>query len=253
MSTSRRCAAVLAVLAAAGAVTAHARGTVARTAAGLPAGGEQVALDPADFTTRIDNPYWPMRTGSRWVYRATDQEGSRSRSVVTATGRTKVMANGVRAAALRDAVSEEGELVEVAVEWYAQDGAGNVWYLGEDVEEYEGGRLVGTESWEAGAGGARPGVVMPGRPRRGLRFRENHIPGNPGDRFEILSVREQAGTAFRHFDRALLIKQTTPERRTALEYVFHAPGVGLVLTLEIAGGSDRLELVRYRAGRAPAR
>ncbi len=27
---------------------------------GLPQGSEPVKLDPADFTTRIDNPYWPM-------------------------------------------------------------------------------------------------------------------------------------------------------------------------------------------------
>jgi hypothetical protein len=27
------------------------------------------APNPSDFTTRIDNPYWPMRPGMRWVYR----------------------------------------------------------------------------------------------------------------------------------------------------------------------------------------
>jgi hypothetical protein len=26
-------------------------------------------LGPGDFTTRIDNPFLPMRPGSRWVYR----------------------------------------------------------------------------------------------------------------------------------------------------------------------------------------
>ena len=33
----------------------------------LPTGSEPVTLDPADFTTRIDNPYFPLRPGSRWV------------------------------------------------------------------------------------------------------------------------------------------------------------------------------------------
>jgi hypothetical protein len=193
-----------------------------------------------------------MRPGSRWVYRATDGEGSRSRSVVTATGRTKTIANGILATALRDVVSEDGQVVEDAVEWYAQDRAGNVWYLGEDVTDYEDGRVTGTESWQAGVGGAQPGVVMPGRPRPGQRFRENHIPGDPGDRFEILSRREQAGVPFRHFDDVVLVKQTSPERDQALEYLFHARGAGLVLAIGIAGGSDRLELVRYRAGRAAA-
>ena len=30
----------------------------------LPQGSETVDLDPADFTTEIDNPYWPMTPGS---------------------------------------------------------------------------------------------------------------------------------------------------------------------------------------------
>ena len=49
----------------------------AAAVAALPHGSEPANLDPADFTTRIDNPYWPMRPGSRWVYRETDAEGGR--------------------------------------------------------------------------------------------------------------------------------------------------------------------------------
>ena len=32
---------------------------------GLPQGSEPVTLDPAEFSTRIDNRYWPMAPGSR--------------------------------------------------------------------------------------------------------------------------------------------------------------------------------------------
>ncbi len=32
---------------------------------GLPQGSEPVKLDPADFTTRIDNRGWPMSPGSK--------------------------------------------------------------------------------------------------------------------------------------------------------------------------------------------
>ncbi len=35
----------------------------------LPQGTTTTHLDPADFTTGIDNPYWPIRPGSHWVYR----------------------------------------------------------------------------------------------------------------------------------------------------------------------------------------
>ena len=80
----------LAILGSAGAL-ACATGAVA----GLPQGSEPVTLDPADFTTEIDNPYWPMRPGTRWIYRETDPDGGRLRVVVTVTNRTKLIANGI--------------------------------------------------------------------------------------------------------------------------------------------------------------
>ena len=113
------------------------RGSPASAPPPLPKGGERVDLNPADFTTRIDNPYWPMKPGSRWIYRETDTEGTKQRVVVTVTPKTKQIANGVEARVVRDVVSEDGEPVEVSDDWYAQDKDGNVWYLGEDTTEYE--------------------------------------------------------------------------------------------------------------------
>src|ERR687892_1460333 len=110
----------------------------------LPQGSEPVELDPAEFTTRIDNPYWPMSPGDKWVYRETDQEGALQRVEVTVTNRTKQIANGVEARVVHDVVTEYGEPVEVTDDWYAQDQDGNVWYLGEDTTEYENGRPTTT-------------------------------------------------------------------------------------------------------------
>ena len=66
----------------------------------LPQGSEPVTLDPAEVTTWITNPYWPMKPGTRWTFRETDGEGN------------------------------------------AQDREGNIWYLGEDTAEFEGGKLT---------------------------------------------------------------------------------------------------------------
>src|SRR5687767_9732210 len=134
---------------------------------------------PADFTTKIDNPYWPMRPGSRWVYREIDSEGARQRVVVTVTRRTKLIANGVTARVVHEVVSEKGELVEVTDDWYAQDRSGRIWYLGEDTTEYENGRAVSKEgSFEAGVDGARAGIIMPARPRAGMRYRQEYYRGH---------------------------------------------------------------------------
>jgi hypothetical protein len=216
----------------------------------LPTGSEPVVLDPADFTTQITNRWWPMRPGTRWVYRETGPDGDRQRVVVTVTDRTKLIANGVTARVVHDVVSRRGELVEVTDDWYAQDDAGNVWYLGEDTTEYEDGRPVSTAgSFEAGVDGAQAGVVMPARPRRGMRYRQEHYAGEAEDRASIVSVREQAGTPAGHFRRVLMTRDVNPLEPRVLEFKFYARGVGPVLALGVSGGSEREELVRYTRGR----
>ena len=217
--------------------------------AALPKGSEPVTLNPANFTTRIDNPYWPMRKGSRWVYRETDNEGAKQRVVVTVTRRTKLIANGVRARVVRDIVTEKGVPVEVTSDYYAQDRAGNIWYLGEATTEYENGKPVSTEgSFEAGVDGAQAGVIMPAKPRVGLAYREEYYKGHAEDKARIVSLREQAGVPFGHFTRVLMTRNTNPLEPKSVEFKFYARGVGPVLAIGVSGGSDREDLVSFRKG-----
>jgi hypothetical protein len=219
----------------------------------LPHGSEPVTLDPADFSTRIDNPWWPMRPGARWVYRETNPSGTRQRVVVTVTGRTKRIANGINARVVSDVVSERGRPVEVTDDWYAQDRAGNVWYLGEHTTEYENGRPKSTEgSFEAGVDGAQPGVIMPARPRRGLRYRQEYYAGHAEDRAQVMSLREQVEVPSGHFGppRVLMTKDLNPLEPKVLEYKFFARGIGPVLSIDVSGGSDREELIRFRRSRS---
>jgi hypothetical protein len=239
---------------AAAALTAALLGPGAAAAAAAPAdlprGGERVTLDPADFTTRITNPYWPMRPGTRWIYRETDSSGARQRIVVTVTRRTKLLANGVTARVVRDVATDGGEPVEVTDDLYAQDRKGTVWYLGEDTAEYEHGKVVSREgSFEAGVDGAQAGVIMPAHPRAGMRYRQEYYAGHAEDRARVLSRREQAGVPFGHFRRVLMTREDNPLEPKALEFKFYARGIGPVLAVSVSGGSDREELVRYRRGR----
>jgi hypothetical protein len=208
-----------------------------------------VRLDPADFTTRIDNPWWPMRPGSRWIYRETDPAGTKQRVVVTVTNRTRLIANGITARVVHDVVTEDGEPVEVTDDWYAQDRCGNVWYLGEATTEYENGKPVSTEgSFEAGVDGAQPGVIMPARPRVGLRYRQEYYRGHAEDRASIMSRAEQVEVPFGHFRPVLMTRDVNPLEPRVLEYKFYARGIGPVLAVGVSGGSDREELVSYRRG-----
>jgi hypothetical protein len=171
---------------------------------------------------------------------------------VTVTRRTKRIANGVEARVVHDVVTEDGKLVEVTDDWYAQDRAGNIWYLGEDTTEYENGRPVSKEgSFEAGVDGARPGIIMPAHPRVGMRYRQEYYRGHAEDRARVMSLRERAEVPFGFFGRTLMTRDENPLQPRGLEYKFYARGVGPVLAVSVSGGSDREELVRFRRARKP--
>lgn len=215
----------------------------------LPQGSEPVEIDPADFTTEIDNPYWPMMPGSRWVYSETDSEGTRQRVVVTVTDRTKPIANGVEARVVHDVVTEGGQPVEVTDDWYAQDSAGNIWYMGEDTAEYENGKVVSREgSFEAGVDGAQPGIIMPADPQEGMTFRQEYYAGEAEDEGEIVLLGQQAEVPAGHYEDVVMTRDTNPLEPKVLEFKFYAPDVGPVLAVSVSGGSDREELLSYRPG-----
>jgi hypothetical protein len=212
----------------------------------LPQGSEPVTLDPADFVARVDNPYFPMAPGTRWVYREFDFESS-LRVTVTVLERTRKIA-GIDATVVHDVVSERGEVVENTFDWYAQDVCGNLWYLGENTKEYENGKVVSTAgSWEHGVDGAMAGVIMPAEPQVGLTYRQEYYAGEAEDAATIMSLDEQAQPPFGHFRNVILTGDFTPLHPKVLEYKLYARGVGPVIALGISGGSDREELVRFRA------
>jgi hypothetical protein len=212
----------------------------------FPQAREPVDLNPADFTTEVDNPYFPLPVGARWVVRVTDPEGLEQRQVITVTDQTKRIANGVEARVVHDVVSEEGKPVEVTDDWYAQDSDGSVWYFGEDTVSYEDGKPDRSGSFEAGVDGADAGVIMPAQPEVGMTYREEYYRGHAEDRSEVLSLDEQAEVPFRHFTGVLLTKDYTPIEPDVLEYKLYAKGVGQVLAVTVSGGSEREELVSFK-------
>jgi hypothetical protein len=240
-------AVALAVLAAIGCGGGDKEGDGGRSA--LPRGAERVNLDPAEFTTAIDNPYWPMAPGSTWVYRETDRNGTEQRVEVTVTDRVRRV-DGVKARVVHDVVTQRGALVENTYDWYAQDRAGNVWYLGESTREYENSKVVSTEgSWAAGVDGAQAGVVMPADPRVGMSYRQEQYAGHAEDRARILSLDEQAEVPFGRFRRVLMTKDYTPLEPRVLEHKLYARGVGPVLVVALSGGGGSEELIRFTSGR----
>ena len=216
----------------------------AAAATTLPQGSERVDLDAADFSIEIDNPYWPMQPGNRWVYRETDTRGTAEKVVVEVTAKTKMIDNGVEARVIRDTVSEKGVPVEITDDWYAQDSQGNIWYLGEYVTNYEDGKVVDhAGSFEAGVDGAQAGIIMPADPQDGMQYRQEYYEGEAEDNGEVLSVDEQAEVPFGKFEDVLLTKDTITIEPNVLEYKLYAPDVGPVLVFGVSGGGGSEQLI----------
>src|SRR5919199_4493398 len=102
----------------------------------------------------IDNKYFPLKPGTTFFYVGT-KEGEPQSDQLIVTNRTKDV-DGITARVVRDNAYEKGKLVEFTDDWFAQDDDGNVWYMGEDTNEVENGKVVSTEgSWEAGVKGGK--------------------------------------------------------------------------------------------------
>ncbi|MBI5288735.1 MAG: hypothetical protein HY873_07155 [Chloroflexi bacterium] len=213
----------------------------------LPQGNAPVELVPADFVSEIDNPYWPMKPGSRWVYNETNADGEQMQVEVTVTSEKKQVL-GIDATVVRDVVTlvEDGSVKEDTLDWYAQDVRGNIWYLGEDTKEYEDGAVVSTAgSWEAGVDGAQAGVVVPASPAVGLTYRQEYYAGEAEDRARILSLDERVEVPYGGFDGCLQTEDTTPLDPAVREHKYYCRGVGPALAIDVASGKGREELVEF--------
>jgi hypothetical protein len=212
----------------------------------FPQSSEPANLDPADFTTQIDNPYFPLPVGAQWVVRVTNQEGTVQRQAITVTNETKPIADGVTARVVNDVVNEGGKPVEITKDWYAQDKEGNVWYFGEDTTEiHPNGKRDSSGSFEAGVDGADAGIAMLAQPTAGQTYREEYYAGHAEDRSRVLALDQQAEVPFGHFQDVLLTEDYTPVEPNVLELKMYAPGIGQVLAQTVSGGSEREELISF--------
>jgi hypothetical protein len=211
----------------------------------FPQSSEPANLNPADFTTNIDNAYFPLPVGARWEIRVTDQEGLLQHEVITVLDQTRKMADGVTARVVHDVVTEGGKLAEVTDDWYAQDKDGNVWYFGEDTKELEGGKVTSTEgSWTTGVDGAQAGIFMPADPQVGTSGLQEFLAGHAEDRFVVLLTDSKVKVPAGSFTGALLTAEWTRLEPDVLTEKSYVRGLGEVREVDVAGGDEKLELVK---------
>ncbi|MBM3144774.1 MAG: hypothetical protein FJ010_07350 [Chloroflexi bacterium] len=207
-----------------------------------PAASEAYTVNPspADFVAGVDNPYFPLLPGAQWVYEAKLENGTIERIEIEILAETRQV-NGVTATILHDAVYVDGELMEDTYDWFAQDKEGNVWYLGEAVDNYENGVLVSHEgAWEWGVDGALPGVIMWADPAAHLNeaYYQEYYAGQAEDMGQVLSVGESVTVPYGAFDRVVKTFDFSSLDSDLKENKFYAEGVGVIKEIDQITGEE---------------
>lgn len=210
-------------------------------------GNYHPTLTSTDTVDVIDNTYLPLRPGSHWRYEGDTENGHEVTDVVVTSDRRTII--GISAIVVHDTVTVDGEILEDTFDWYTQDRAGNVWYLGEATKEYEDGAAASTAgSWEAGVDGALPGIVMPASPTVGSAFRQEFYRGEAEDLMKIVGTGGDITVPAGAYSDVLTTNEWTPLEPAVVEEKVYARGVGLIHESVLSGGTGTTELVAFTPG-----
>ncbi len=204
---------------------------LAATSAASPA---PARFNPSNFAhpTRIDNEWFPLVPGMRFVYTGAVGRAKRiaRREVFTVTDLTKTV-GGVRTLVVWDLDYAGGELVEAELVFFAQDNRGNVWLVGEYPEEYEHGKMVEAPTWLHGLAGAHAGVLVAATPRLGVRpYAQGYAPPpiNWTDHAKTYKTGQRTCVPAACYSDVLIAAEFNPDEPGAFQLKYYAPNVGQV-------------------------
>jgi len=196
-------------------------------AAATKAFTDSFPVESGDWASTGRNTYFILEPGYFLILEG-KEDGKDVRITITVLEETKKI-DGVETRVVEDKVVENGQIVEVARDYFAfSRKTSDVYYFGEDVDNYKDGKVANHNgSWLSGVNGAKYGLQMPGTPLLGARFQQEIAPAAAMDRIEILSLSESAETPAGKFERCLKTEETSPLEPGVRENKLYAPGVGL--------------------------
>lgn len=228
--TCARRAARAVVVAAAFAALVGASGGRGTARASVPQG------PPAFGTpTQIDNTFFPFSPGGVKVFTGR-KEGARTTVVDLYLADTRNFVVGgqtVTCRTLQETEFEDGRIVEISRNHFAQSDDGSVWYFGEDVFDFRDGAIISTEgTWQAGRDGPAA-MIMPGEPNVGDVYRTENAPGFVFEEVTVRSTNETFDGPLGPIEGGMLADELHNDGKT--EQKEFAPGYGEFYT---AGGGD---------------
>jgi hypothetical protein len=210
-------------------------------------GNAMVHIDPDNFVTGIDNPYFPQVPGTTTYFKNVIKDGGISveNTQIDVTHDLKLIL-GVECEVVHDFVKENGILTEDTYDWFAQDKKGNVWYFGEDTKALVHGQWVTEGSWEAGVNGAQPGIVMLAHPEDhiGETYRQEYLKDSAEDQATVISVNSSIAIQMGTFTNCVVTEEFTRLEPGVKEYKSYAPGIGNLSTILNKGGNEHEELTK---------
>jgi hypothetical protein len=205
--------------------------------------------------TSITNPLHPTSEVRQTIYGG-HVDGKPFRTEVTLMPGTKPIVwqgKTVETAISQYAAYLDGRIHEVANDWYAQADAGSVWYFGEDVFNYEDGKVADTEgTWVAGD--ATPAaMIMPAEPQVGNVYRSENAPGIAFEEVRVDKVDQQIEGPSGKISGAIEVNELHMDGTR--ESKIFAPGYGEFSTGTPGGDLEAVSLAvptDRRQGPAPA-
>lgn len=195
-------------------------------------------LEKCDLASNGANRYLILEPGYQLILEG-QEDGAELQLKITVLNETKIV-NGTEARVVEEVETEDGEPVEISRNWFAVCKPTNdIFYLGEDVDIYEDGKIVDHEgAWEAGVNDARLGLIMPGKAEPGLKYYQEIAPGVAEDRAEIIGLDKVLDTPAGKFEQVLETEETNALKPDEKESKFYAPGIGLIQ-------EETLKLIKY--------
>ena len=206
-----------------------------------------VVINPADFVSGINNPYFPLLPGDSSISQNTSVDSGVTTVediYVTVTHTTKVIL-GVTCIEVHDVAKISGMLLEDTRDWYAQDIHGNVWYFGESTMKLVNGVWVTEGSFEAGVNGAQPGIIMWGDPasKIGITYRQEYYAGHAEDKAKVVSLHHTITVPYGTFTNCIKIRESNPLDPGVVGVKYYAPGIGEIKKVGIQGGNEQEVLI----------
>jgi hypothetical protein len=196
----------------------------------------------------ITNPYLPLATLKQDIIEGSEG-GKKTRVERTALPKKHrtftVGGEEVETLVVEDRAYEDGKLAEVALDYFAQDDNGTVYYFGEDVDEYQDGKVISHEgSWLLGKDTPVPGIILPAHPKVGDKFKSEDVSKEITEADEVISVSETVTVPAGTYKNCVKTKESLGDG--TIEYKYYAPGVGVVR--EVPPDGDEL-LVSHKTNR----